>query len=78
MLLEANAKYQLHEGEQHLTHILPRCQTRATENRQAGTFKQRIGSTVYHVNVYHSQTSQETAQEKITRLVKNDISVVMV
>ena len=46
-------------------------------SKKAGTFKQRIGSTIYLVNVHYSQTSQETINQKITRLVKNDISGVI-
>jgi len=46
----------------------------ATENKMAGTFKQRIGNTVYRVNVHYSQTSKETISDKINRLVKNDVS----
>jgi len=40
-----------------------------------GTFKRRIGNTVYRVNVHYSSTSKETINDKITRLVKNDVSV---
>jgi len=39
-----------------------------------GTFKRRIGNTVYRVNVHYSKTSNETINDKITRLVKNDVS----
>jgi len=40
----------------------------------AGTFTRRIGNTVYRVGVHYSSTSKETISDKITRLVKNDIS----
>ena len=40
----------------------------------AGTFTQRIGNTVYRVNVHSSKTSNETMSDKIMRLAKNDIS----
>ena len=39
---------------------------------EAGTFTKRIGYTTYHVGVYFSGTSTETAQDKILRLVKNE------
>ena len=38
----------------------------------AGTFRRRIGSTVFRVNVHYYSTSKETMNDKITRLVKND------
>jgi len=40
----------------------------------AGTFSRRIGSTVYRVNVHYSKTSKETMNDKIIRLVKNDVT----
>jgi hypothetical protein len=40
----------------------------------AGTFTRRIGNTVYRVGVHFSRTSRETIGDKITRLVKNDVS----
>lgn len=46
----------------------------ATKNERAETFTRRIGNTVYRVNVHYSKTSKETMSDKITRLVKNDIS----
>lgn len=46
----------------------------ATKNEKAETFTRRIGNTVYRVNVHYSKTSKETISDKITRLVKNDIS----
>ena len=42
----------------------------------AGIFTKRIGNTVYRVGVHYSSTSKETMGDKITRLVKNDISEV--
>jgi len=44
------------------------------ENSTTVTFTRRIGNTVYRVNVHSSKTSKETMSDKITRLVKNDIS----
>jgi hypothetical protein len=40
----------------------------------SGTFMRRIGNTVYRVNVHSSRTSNETFNDKISRLVKNDVS----
>jgi len=48
--------------------------TKATElklkSREAGAFTKRIGHTTYRVGVHFSDTSTETAQDKITRLVR--------
>jgi len=33
-------------------------------------FKQHIGSTLYTVSVHYSQTSTETAEDKVLRLIK--------
>ncbi len=40
--------------------------------REHGSFQKRVGSTVYHVKVHFSQTSKETVQDKILRLIRND------
>ena len=37
-------------------------------------FTKRIGSTNYSVAVHFSETSRETVNEKIIRLIKNDTS----
>jgi len=42
--------------------------------RESGVFTKRIGSTNYRVNVHFSNTSRETMNEKIIRLIKNDAS----
>ena len=42
--------------------------------REAGTFTRRIGSTTYRVGVHFSQTSRETANDKIVRLVRSEAS----
>lgn len=36
------------------------------------TMLKRIGSTTYEVSVHFSQTSKETVNDKITRLIKNE------
>jgi len=40
--------------------------------RESGRFSKRVGSTVYRVNVHFSQTSKETANDKIIRLIRNE------
>jgi len=42
-------------------------------NAQSGRFSQRIGSTVFSVNVHFKEESQETLEEKILRLIKRDL-----
>ena len=37
------------------------------------TFSKCIGSTVYTVSVYYSQTSKETAEDKLLRLIENEV-----
>ena len=44
------------------------------KTREAGSFTKRIGHTVYRVEVHFSNKSGETAQDKILRLVKNEVS----
>ena len=36
-------------------------------------FSKRIGSTVYQVSVHPSETSRETAQDKIRRLIEREV-----
>ena len=40
--------------------------------RESGVFTKRIGSTNYRVSVHFSDTSRETMNDKIIRLIKND------
>ena len=40
---------------------------------QAKRIKKRIGSTDYEVNIYFSRTSRETMNDKMRRLITNDI-----
>lgn len=42
------------------------------KHREAGTFKRRIGHTTYRVGVHFSNTSRETMDEKIIRLIRNE------
>ena len=39
----------------------------------AGTFNMRVGNTTYVVGVHFSQTSKDTLEDKLLRLIKNDI-----
>ena len=48
-----------------IAHAQPQLQTQ--------TIRKRIGSTVYIVNVYFSQTSHETAEDKLLRLLKREV-----
>ena len=43
------------------------------QNKSFGQIVQKIGKTTYTVNLYFSETSKETFQDKVLRLVKNDI-----
>ena len=40
------------------------------KRREAGSFTRRIGSTNYRVGVHFSETSKETANDKIARLIR--------
>ena len=60
----ANQSY--HEGGNWST------KTEAAPCKEAGVFTKRIGSTLYRVAVHFSQTSKETMNDKIIRLVKSD------
>ena len=48
---------------------------RTDDNKQPkpNTFTKKIGSTTYKVNVHFSKTSKENMNDKIMRLIKNDI-----
>ena len=38
-------------------------------------FTKRIGSTTYHVSVRFSETSKETADDKIARMIRSDVAL---
>jgi len=38
-------------------------------------FKKRIGSTTYRVSVRFSDTSKETADDKIARMIRSDVAL---
>ena len=42
---------------------------------QSGRFCQRIGSTLFYVNVHFKEKSQETLEDKIIRIIKRDLEV---
>ena len=42
------------------------------KSREAGVFKRRIGQTTYRVGIHFSDTSRETMDEKIIRLIQNE------
>ena len=39
----------------------------------AGTFNMKVGKTTYVINVYFSQTSKETIEDKVKRLIHDDV-----
>ena len=39
-----------------------------------GTIKKKIGNTIYRVSVHFSDTSKERIEDKILRMVSNDVS----
>ena len=47
---------------------------RKINNAQSSRFVQRIGSTVYTVNVYSKEGSKETLEDKIFRMMKSDLT----
>ena len=46
---------------------------RENSNARSGQFSQRIGSTVYQVAIYFPDKETESLEDKILRLVKNDL-----
>lgn len=47
--------------------------TAQTAEQQTPMLVKKIGKTTYMVGVHFSQTSKETMDDKVARLVKNDI-----
>ena len=39
-----------------------------------GVLHKKIGSTFYKVNIYFENTNHETLEEKVLRLIKNDLN----
>ena len=50
-----------------------KAKTTTSKTHEAGAFKMRVGNTNYRVGVYFSATSEETARDKILRLVRNEM-----
>jgi len=50
-------------------------QSKTESTREAGTFTRRIGFTTYRVGVHFSNTSRETANDKIARLVRIEADI---
>ena len=46
---------------------------RENNNARSGWFTKRIGSTVYRISLYFPDEETETLENKILRLVKNDL-----
>ena len=46
---------------------------REINNAQSGRFTQRIGSTVYTVNIFFKEGSSEKLEDKVLRLIKSDL-----
>jgi len=44
--------------------------SKSATSGEAGTFTKRIGFTTYRVGVHFSGSNKETAQDKITRLIR--------
>ena len=47
------------------------------QTKQPHYFKKRIGSTNYKVAIYQSDTATERIEDKILRLVRNDVCGIM-
>lgn len=39
----------------------------------AGTFNMKVGKTTYVIGVYFSQTSKESMEDKVKRLIRDDV-----
>jgi hypothetical protein len=47
---------------------------REINNAQSSRFCQRIGSTVFTVNVYFNENGKETLEDKMFRMMKSDLT----
>ena len=47
--------------------------TKAGQASPAGTFSMKLGKTTYVVGVHFSQTAKDTLEDKIKRLMKDDV-----
>ena len=48
--------------------------TKAGQASPAGTFSMKLGKTTYVVRVHFSETSKETMQDKIKRLLREEVA----
>ena len=46
---------------------------KASKPEPAGTFNMKIGRTTYVIGVYFSQTSKDTMEDKVKRLIHDDV-----
>ena len=54
----------------HTRHTSP---TRPTSHEPAGTFPMRVDKTTYIVGVHFSQDSKDTLEDKLKRLMREDV-----
>jgi hypothetical protein len=45
------------------------------EPQEPHRFVKRLGSTTFHVSIRFSETSRETADDKIARMIRNDMAL---
>jgi hypothetical protein len=48
--------------------------TNQTSNPKPIAFSHKIGSTLYHVNVHYDKAGKESLEDKIFRMMKNDLT----
>ena len=46
---------------------------KAPKANPAGTFNMKVGKTTYVIDVYFSETSKETMEDKVKRLIHDDV-----
>jgi len=46
---------------------------KVSKEHPAGTFNMRLGNTTYVINVHFSKTSKETLEDKMKRLMRDDV-----
>ena len=47
--------------------------TKAPKKTPAGSFNMRVGSTTYIVGVHFSKESEDTLEDKVKRLMRDDV-----
>lgn len=48
---------------------------KAAKAKPAGTFNMRMGNTTYVIGVHFSKTSRETLEDKMKRLMRDDVKM---